>query len=53
MTRQKGKKQTKVAMSFSNKQIEIIDKMVNNGMFGDNRASVLKQVILEWIKTQN
>ena len=53
MTRPKGKKQTKIAMSFSNKQIEIIDKTVQNGIYGDNRATVLKQVILDWIKTQN
>jgi len=43
----------KIGIVFTLKQIEHIDKLVANGDLGGNRAEIIKQIVMFYLKDNN
>lgn len=54
MTKNKGQSAThKIGISFTNKQIDLIDVLVNSGELGGNRAEVIKTIVMFYLKEKD
>ncbi len=54
MTKQKTQSSThKIGISFTNKQIDLIDVLVNSGELGGSRAEVIKTIVMFYLKEKD
>lgn len=43
----------KIGISFTNKQIELIDRLVNSGELGGSRAEAIKTIVMFYLKEKD